>query len=618
MIFAIAIILLALAIAYFHFAQGLFSATISMVCTVVAALVAVSYTETVISLLLKGAVANYAQAMVMCGLFAITYVILRTIADKAIPGNVLFPLMVDKIGAGVMGLVAGLFATGVFALAVESMPFGPSIAGYSRFAVVDRDVNFPGPNGRSQDSITNSELKDPSFDPAKVTGLLLPVDDLVVGVTKTLSSGALTNDHPLAAIHPDWPTELFGQRAGVPVGSKRVALNLPSLQMVSLQDVFKVDSAPEIDAEFQSVREGINHDQKPLVAEKGDVFPNGADKSPDKTLLIVRVSFSAEAGDEDNKVRVSCGAVRLVGWKDQGGDRTYINYTPIGTLENANVIFRNKPDDPIVLNSGKSADFVFQVDRDDVFKDSNPKTKEVDIKKGVFVEVKRMAQLDLSDRTVKGPPTLSKDVEVLRKPLPQAEHLPKRNENGDLQAAVDTVAGPLDVSDITVNDKLFAPVNPGMYQGDQSNITFASGTASMRQKKFAKLTVNPTQAVKLLGMGDNATSEFFVPDGKKMVQVLAKTPAKGDAWAWAELNSFELLDDHGTKYKSNGAVAELKQTGQNKMVANYDADNPVSSVDKEDGRPGQVFMLFNVPAGVQITQVLYQGKPLFAKNVTAQ
>ncbi|HEX3357056.1 MAG TPA: CvpA family protein [Tepidisphaeraceae bacterium] len=614
MIFGIAILLLVLAIAYFHYAQGFFSATISAICTIVAAIVAVSYHETVINLLLKGAVANYAEAMVLCGLFALTYIILRVIADKAVPGNVLFPLMVDKIGAGVMGIVAGLFGTGVFVMAVQSMPFGPSIAGYARFTVVDREVNFPGPGGRSQDSITDSEMKDPSFDPAKVKGILVPVDDMVVSVVGNLSTGALSNDHPLAAIHPDWPTELFGERTGVQTGTKRVLLNLPGLQMVNLQDVFKMDSVFEIDAEFHSVREGVNRDLQPLVPEKGDTLKAAADQ----TLLVVRVSFGTDAGDEDNKVRVSCGAVHLVGWKDQGGTRAYTDYNPLGTLENANVLFRNKPDDPIVLQSGKSADFVFQVNRDDVFKDPNPKTKEADIKNGVFVGVKRMAQLDLSGRTVKGPPNLSKDVEVIRKPLPQAEHLPKRGENGDLQASVETVAGPLDVTDITVNDKLFAAVNPGMYQGDQSNITFRSGVASMRQKKFAKLTVNPTDAVKMLGMGDNATTDLFVPDGKKMVQVVAKTPAKGDAWAWADLNSFELLDASGTKYKPNGALAELKQTGQNKMVANYDADTPVQSVNKEDGRPGQVFMIFNVPTGTQITQILYQGKPIFAKNVTVQ
>ena len=52
------------------------------------------------------------------------------------------------------------------------------------------------------------------------------------------------------------------------------------------------------------------------------------------------------ATDDDSKFRVSCGAVRLVGYKQSGESREYTNYNPIGTLEDASVLLRNKPDDP--------------------------------------------------------------------------------------------------------------------------------------------------------------------------------------------------------------------------------------------------------------------------------
>src|SRR5690349_9548771 len=102
MVFSVVIIVLIGIVAYFHYVQGFFSATISAICAAIAAIVAVAYTETVIAMLFKGAMANQAQGMVMCALFALTYFILRMIADKTVPGNVRYPVMVDKIGAAAL------------------------------------------------------------------------------------------------------------------------------------------------------------------------------------------------------------------------------------------------------------------------------------------------------------------------------------------------------------------------------------------------------------------------------------------------------------------------------------------------------------------------------------
>src|SRR3954468_3967644 len=138
MVLGILVILIIAIVAYFHYAQGFFSATISAICAVIAAVVAVSYHETVVASLLKGAMANMAHAMMLCAIFALTYIILRIIADKSVPGNVRYPLMVDKIGAGLMGIIAGLFASGIVALAAGELPFGPSVGQYVRYSTDSR------------------------------------------------------------------------------------------------------------------------------------------------------------------------------------------------------------------------------------------------------------------------------------------------------------------------------------------------------------------------------------------------------------------------------------------------------------------------------------------------
>src|SRR5262249_41944895 len=158
------------------------------VCAILAAVIAVSYQEVVVESLLKGKFADYANASMTFVLFVLSYVILRTLFDRLIPGNVRVPLMVDKIGAGAMGVVAGLFRAGVVAIGAEMLPLGPMIAGYTRQDVNDREVtaNLPGVV-QAQSLKAEDELKGDKLEPNR--SLLLPADDLVIGLVGKLSDG---------------------------------------------------------------------------------------------------------------------------------------------------------------------------------------------------------------------------------------------------------------------------------------------------------------------------------------------------------------------------------------------------------------------------------------------
>jgi hypothetical protein len=624
MLLGIVVLLLVATIAYFHYVQGLFSATISAICAIFAAVISLSYTENIIAALLKGAAANYAQSMVLVGLFAITYVILRQIFDRTIPGNVTFPLYVDRVGGAVMGVIAGLFAMGVLVMAAGSMPFGASVGGYARYQLGDRNgLTIPGKSTQIDTAVEN-EIKDNqldegkyALDPKKRTGLLLPVDDLVVGTVNTLSNGALGNDHPLAAVHPDWPTELFGQRAGVQVGTKHVLLNLPGLEMVNLKDVFKLDSVTQLDGELKEVRE------TPLVPEKGETLkPTG-----DEILLVTRIQFTDTATDEDTKVRVSPASVRLVGYETKGGSSVYQNFHPIGTLEGTNVLLRNKPDDFLVINGGKAVDFVFKLPKAFIFDIDSPKAKDLEIKSGVFVEVKRMAQMDLGGKTIKPAVTPDKDVEVNRKPLPQLKNVNviRASAGGggaaagkEQSAAAEGALSPIDGINVAPSSKLLRKLSVGPFQGDPANTTIGSGNATITKQKFVqKLTLNAQENLSDLQKNEFPIEDFFVPQGKGMVHVTGKAgkAVGNDRWAWASsLGSFELVDATGNHFKPNGAMALVKVEGSDRLVANYDAENPVAQVDKGDGTPFDVMILFNVPSGTQVTQVLYDGKVISTKG----
>src|ERR1700689_4272756 len=158
MLLGFIILLLIGVIAFFHYVQGFFSATVSAIITVIAALLAVSYHEMVVNMVLKGKVPDEADAMVLCVLFAAIYIILRLIFDAAVPGNVRVPVLVDKIGAAVMGIIAGIFTTGIFALAAQSLPFGPSVGMYSRYPLKDKQPVVVPTARQQEDSFVYDEL----------------------------------------------------------------------------------------------------------------------------------------------------------------------------------------------------------------------------------------------------------------------------------------------------------------------------------------------------------------------------------------------------------------------------------------------------------------------------
>src|SRR5687768_10181451 len=229
MLFAIFIIIMLGAVVFFHYVQGFFSATLSAIFAVLAAVIAVSYHEWVVEQFIGDMLGDWGPAMMLLILFALPYLILRLIFDKAIPGQVRLPSTLDKIGGAVMGLVAGTFALGVVVIAAQEMPLGASIMGYVRYETNStRGVVVPtGASSRAKDAYAYDEMTSDTFDPTTSKRLLVPLDDVVVATVARLSDGgALDTGKPLESIHPDFLQELFGQRLGLETGSKVAAGNV--------------------------------------------------------------------------------------------------------------------------------------------------------------------------------------------------------------------------------------------------------------------------------------------------------------------------------------------------------------------------------------------------------
>lgn len=601
MIFTLIIVVLVAAIAYFHYIQGLFSATLSAICAVFAAVLAFGYHETVVEMLLGGRAADYAHGLVLVALFAAIYGILRVVFDSFVPGNVTVPLMVDKVGAGAMGVVAGLFCTGVLAVAAQLLPFRAPIGGYARQEVDSArqvQVSIPGMS-QAQDIYVYDELTDGAIDPAKQGGMFLPVDDMLVGMVGKLSDGgSLAGARPLKSVHPDYLLEAFGQRLGIQAGARRVVYNAPGAETVSLGGLYRLREATQVQGELTQVKDlGINGKK---IAAAGD----------NELLLVVRTKIDpAAAGDSrDRKVRFSLGSVRLCAVDANGQPK---NYWPIGTTEDG-VLIVSRPDDFLAMPANKTAvDLVFRIPAADILQDVNAlRGGQPEIAAGAFLEFKRMARVNLGgEKLNNAPPPRAADVGLLWKQPTVAEIAKARGAGGPVVAD-----GPIELRGAPrVSDQLFTPINVGTGDRDNNAVQFGGGTASLANRQFKAFNVDGSLAIARLAAGEYTVQQLVTPAGKKLVQVTA-APKGGDPWKWGDVGKFELDDSTGGKHKPVGAWAKVVVGTAQHFLGAYDAEKGVSDVPQVDGRPTEVTLVFAVPPGVTLTTLKFEGKPAAGVN----
>ncbi|MGB7159331.1 MAG: CvpA family protein [Tepidisphaeraceae bacterium] len=598
MIFSILILLLVGVIAFFHYTQGFWSATLSAIATIIAAVLAVSYHESVVDVLLKGKMADQANAFALVALFAIIYLILRIIIDKAIPGNLRMPVILDKVGAGVMGLVAGIFATGVVAIAAQSMPFDPLIAGYARRDMSEERQEGVSVTGKAQlqEVPVPPVIDSVSFDEGKAD-MFLPVDDWLVGTVAHLSDGgSLSGKRAMKTIHPNYLDELFAQRGGIEAGASRVATNAAKKQ-VSIDGVFTVPAfAAQADGDLTSSRP----DGKPVK------YPD--QPKDDEMFLIARISFGDGTADKDNLVRFSPGSIRLVAESEDEGWR---NYYPIGTVEDASTLFANRIDDYLFTREGAAVDVAFLVKKADVVTGKDePKFKD-----GVFIEVKRLARQPLTGGIK--PLTADKRVAYVRKPaISKAAPAGAGGAAGGAGAAKGNA--PFVIGAAEVSPRMFSAIDSGANDADINNATVASGTVSVQGRKLSKFTINGTEALARMAKSPYALDELFAPAGSAIVQVKGTPPPSGGTgWEWYEsAGDFALKDAPGKSYKANGAFAKVRRGTQDVMAAVYDAAAPIAGPVKDEGRPIEGWLAFVVPSGTQLKELTYKGQSIKAVSET--
>ncbi|MGA2441702.1 MAG: hypothetical protein ABSH08_12145 [Tepidisphaeraceae bacterium] len=640
MIFSLILFALTGVIAFFHYVQGCFSATISAILAALAAVVALGWYEQAAPLLFNAKIYDQAASVSLVVIFAAAYILPRLLIDSLVPGNVRLPVIVDKVGAAVMGLIAGLIATGIVAVAADALPFGPTIGMYSRFETADQNISggYMGKNGQNQDTVNYDVIKadkiDPD-DPAK-SHVWLGQDDLVVNLEARVSAdnGSLGFDHPFTSVHPDLVDELYAQRLGIQPGAKHSA-NATD-QTVSVKGIYTPPKPiPQVDGEPTQMRNGAT--PLPATVTAGD---------NDHVILVVRMDLSGKdlADDTDNLLRFSSGAMRMVvGEPDNGAP--FKNYFPVATLDAKGVAVACRPDDFLLadLSAARTIDFVFVVDRDHVMSGEDNKIP-FQLPQGSFVEFKRYGMVDLSGKAVEyGPPPNKDKTPVIRKPevvkilektdgiwtgsaagansggapssAPPQAQAPAAGETAPAQPGGGHPLGDsgLSYEDISVSNKLAAPINCGT-GNDSGVVQLATGVGGkLEHRQWLQLTVSADTPVSQLGTPiDDNVSTLAVDPNTVLVQVHCSGPVSGSAsaiWGWGQrVSDFTLADATGHTYPCVGAWATVQRSARHYLVVNYrnfDDQNHLQGISAQKGRPVDVWLAFQVPAGTPIAEIRF-------------
>ncbi|HAU37286.1 MAG TPA: hypothetical protein DCX07_06165 [Phycisphaerales bacterium] len=277
--------ILILAIAFFQVNQGLYSALIMTILTIACALLAFNYYEP-LAATLYGRMPDYADGACLMVLFVIPLLIIRELFDRYLGGNVVMGVWADRIGGGVLGLVAGTVLVGVLLVAVQMFPFPAAILGYAPYdATLKRSAHLE------------------PFRP----------DEFVLGMVGTLSGGSMRSENNFAGAHREMLLDLFCARNDAGLYGRKTT---------------KPDSAAVL-----SVTD-VTEQNPPWTA---DVPANDRlDASQSVKTLVVRTSIDENAREERTWIILPATHFRL---SDKAGN----SYYPIGYLTYGMINQNNKP-----------------------------------------------------------------------------------------------------------------------------------------------------------------------------------------------------------------------------------------------------------------------------------
>ncbi len=264
---------------WWGFVQGLFSAFLHLIVTIVAGALAIAFWELLATRFLLNTMPSYAWGISLIAPFTLLLILLRTALDKLIPKNMQFPQVANMVGGAACGVASGVLASGLVVLGLAQLPMS-SVGEYQPFTIRDGGDIAPSAEGGT---------------------LWVPVDSMASAFFQLLSNGAFYSGEPMALFLPNLRDHAFTSQLKVDPNASAVA----TPGSVELGEKLYVHKTP---------LPGLH----PAAA-------TAIKASDGKQVVVVdtRWKSSLATYDKDSTVRVPPSQVRLIAWSTAEGGETY-------------------------------------------------------------------------------------------------------------------------------------------------------------------------------------------------------------------------------------------------------------------------------------------------------
>lgn len=597
MILSLVMVVLILAIAFRQSTFGLFSALIMAVLTVCCAAGAIGWHEYLAANFLAPYwKPDYSYPIALAAAFGVPLVLLRLLFDRTITRACLMPVMIDRVGGAACGLVTGLVMTGVAALALQMVPFGRSIVGYSAVTSYAREGEG---DPQTVEAGNRPGLQNTPTGHSGSHSLWFSPDSAASFVTSMLSGGLFSADKIFYRHNPEF-AEWIGLVNAVPSEVSRF----------TGPGSIAVQATPRVDQIYRLTPADPNRNQ-PAVYEPIEP-PAG------REFRVVRLELNEGARDERKSLNFTLRQFRLVG---SVGDARLLQLYPVAIQQEDAAQPVNRHLHSFVLSRGERPIL------DDVLAPRGGGNV-VEVVFSVpanfdpqFIEYKRGARSSLTFKAAEPAPADSAPA--------AAPSQPSNSGSGDSAAAPATTPAP------SASGSESAAASERRSRGPRTRRIGASGNNSffgenlpftMRAyRRLANVSVEGGvlanghivgKVAEQEGGPDTEVSRFQVPSDKRLLHLntnfLDARSGLGRAISQAvgAVQNYHVTDANGNRYTLAGKYAVATAEGTEWVEVQYFPDQagmtgsnqPLAEI-KEQHLTGEytLVLLFLVDPGVRIT-----------------